>query len=717
MRSFLRQLDVRVSFIYGIVAILWIIVSDGVMVLLYGEDVSRLATISLVKGLSYVLVTSLALYGILRAELRKRDRAERELQEDIAKRTQTMAALQQSEIRFASIFHGSPVSTSIARLSDGYIVDVNDATCELFGYTRDEMIGHTTLELGLWADPVGRSDLVKAITEQGRLHNLEVEALTRSGARIVLLMSIEQILLDDVPHLVAMSYDLTEQRKIEEQRRYQAALLGHVSDAVISIDNDLKIRSWNPAAEAIYGWTADEVTGRNIREVLQGDFQDVSTEEVGQHFRTQGMWRGEIKERRKDGSTVDVLASMSFITDSAGERIGYVSVNKDITERKRMEQALRESEQRFRTMADTAPAMLWTSDASGLVTFLSHGWYVSTGQTEASGLGWGWLNALHPDDRDVVKNIYLDVTGKRTTFQVEYRMRRSGRNDYRWVIASGTPRYNDQGEFLGFIGSVIDVTERKQAQEELQAAELLRMELEKEKELLQLKERFISIVSHEFRTPLSVIVFSAELMYQYYDRMPRDRQVKHVREILAQGQFMVGLLDDVLTVNKARSGKLEFNPQPLDVVAFCETTLERLQVVDQGRHHFVFTYEGELSHVVLDEKLLQHILVNLLGNAVKYSPNGGDVRLQVTRLNGEVIFRVSDQGIGIPQASLARLFEPFYRAENIGDISGTGLGTAIIKDSVDLHKGTIVCESEVGVGTTFTVKLPTAYARSANGQA
>jgi len=716
MRMLLSRFDVRVSVAYGVVAILWIFLSDSLLIFLSNGNSAVMATVGALKGIGFITITTLALFTMLRAEMLKRDRLEHALQKDITQRTQTLEALQQSESRFATIFNSSPVPISINRLADGHFVDVNDALVELFGYARDELLGRTTIEMGLWVNPEERGDLVARITEGGYLRNQEFEARTKSGKVVTLLMSSDLIDLGDESHIVTMFYDITEQKKVQQQNRYQARLLDNVSDAVVSMDVDLHIRSWNAAAEAIYGWTADEVIGKKITDVLQPEFQNTIVEEIDSRLDAQGQWRGEIIERRKDGGTVYVLASLSHVLDSAGNRVGMVTVNKDITERRQIELALRESERRFRTMADTAPAMLWTSDETGLVTFLSHGWYVSTGQAEDSGLGWGWLNALHPEDREGVKKIFLEVTGTRTSFQVEYRLRRRSAGDYRWVIATGNPRYAEDGAFLGYIGSVIDVTERKKAQEDLQTAELMRMELEKEKELLELKERFISVVSHEFRTPLSVIISSADLVHTYFDRMPHERRMKHIYEVLAQAQFMVKLMDDVLTVNKARSGRLEFNPALLDLKAFCEATLERIQAVDKGQHQFSFTHDGDLSSVMLDEKLLQHILINLLSNAAKYSPGGSDVQLSVHRQNGHVVLCVRDHGIGIPAESLPRLFEPFYRAENTGDISGTGLGTAIVKESVDLHKGSIACESEVGVGTTFTVTLPTTLTARPDGQ-
>lgn len=580
MYTSIKRFDIRVSMVYATIATLWIISSDSFLALFLNGSVTELAGFSILKGLGFVAVTATALYGVLHTELLKRDSMDRALQEDILERNKTLDALRQSESRFSTIFHRSPVPIVITRLEDAAIVDANDAFAKLLGYERHDLIAKTTPEVGLWVNPEKRVEAVASILKAGSLHNHEIHGRTHSGKPFIVLASAELIAFGDVPHVVSILYDVTDQRHLEAQTRYQAMLLAHVSDAVISTDLDFKIRSWNPAAELIYGWQADEVIGKPVEEIVQSDYSDTPREVIIEQFHRAGSWRGETIHQRKDGSTVHLLASTSYITDSAGNRTGVVSVNRDITE-------------------------------------------------------------------------------------------------------------------------------RVKAQEELREAERQRSQIEKERELLQLKERFVSVVSHEFRTPLAVIYTAAEMMHRYYDRMTPDRLFKQIHEILGQANYMVGLLDDVLTVNKARAGRLEFSPAPLDVLAFCQATIERIQAVDDGKHSISFASEGQLRAVVLDSKLLQHILVNLLSNAIKYSPDGGEVRLDVIRSNGAVTFKVSDQGIGIPPDGLARLYDPFYRATNTRTIKGTGLGLTIVKESVDLHNGTISCETEEGVGTTFTVQLPT----------
>jgi signal transduction histidine kinase len=256
------------------------------------------------------------------------------------------------------------------------------------------------------------------------------------------------------------------------------------------------------------------------------------------------------------------------------------------------------------------------------------------------------------------------------------------------------------------LATLRDVTERRLMQEERMQAEMLRIEVSKERELLRIKEQFISTVSHEFRTPLTVILSSSEILERYHNRLNLENQMAYLYKIQKQVRFMTEMLDDILLISRASDGKLTCNPQPIDLVAVCRALFEQAQLSAAPRQRFLFRAPDNLGEILLDEKLLQHIIVNLLSNAVKYSPAGGDIRLDIEAEDEWIVFRISDQGIGIPAKDQARLFETFQRASNTGTIQGTGLGLAIVKDSVTAHGGRIDVESQEGVGTTFTVRLP-----------
>lgn len=262
-------------------------------------------------------------------------------------------------------------------------------------------------------------------------------------------------------------------------------------------------------------------------------------------------------------------------------------------------------------------------------------------------------------------------------------------------VAEQTDELRQKNQFLQE-----EITERQRLETELRYA------LANEKELSDLKSRIISVVSHEYRTPLATILSSTELLEHYSHNWAEEKKQRHFQRIETSVHHLTRLVNDVLVFSKAEAGKLEFNPVPLDVVEFCRELVEELQVTAGEKHNINFRCLGIPQEVYLDEKLLRQILSNLLSNALKYSPEGGEIQFELVFGQDTLIFRIQDQGIGIPLADQSQLFDAFYRSSNVGTISGTGLGLAIVERCVNIHNGKILVESEVGVGTTFTVTLP-----------
>ncbi len=247
---------------------------------------------------------------------------------------------------------------------------------------------------------------------------------------------------------------------------------------------------------------------------------------------------------------------------------------------------------------------------------------------------------------------------------------------------------------------IVDVSAEKKLEDGLRAA------LAKEKDLNELKTSFTSIVSHEFRTPLSVILSSTELLSHYSERMNQERRAEKLITIERQVKRLVRLLDDVLTITRAESTGFPFKPTPLDLVALCEEIVEEVRVGYSQSVEIELTYQGIDDLIEADEFLFSHILQNLTSNAIKYSPEGGRVQIALVRSGGVLELRVEDRGIGIPEGHQSRLFEAFHRAANVGVIQGTGIGLTIVRRAVDAYGGAIAFESVEGEGTTFVVKLP-----------
>jgi signal transduction histidine kinase len=244
-----------------------------------------------------------------------------------------------------------------------------------------------------------------------------------------------------------------------------------------------------------------------------------------------------------------------------------------------------------------------------------------------------------------------------------------------------------------------EVAERRQVQEELKQS------LEKEQRLNQLKSRFTSMVSHEFRTPLTVIQSSAEILETYSDRMAAEKRVEKFQTIQTQVSHMVELLDDILALDRAENVGPVYNPQAADIAAYCSTIIDEFKPTAKT-HQVNMTTSADAGLVVIDETLMRRAIWNLLSNAVKYSPAGTAIEVRVARHVDKVLISVKDYGIGVPEEDRKDLFEIFHRAHNVGSIQGTGLGLPIVKQAVLAHGGSIDFESEVGIGTTFTITLP-----------
>jgi signal transduction histidine kinase len=265
-------------------------------------------------------------------------------------------------------------------------------------------------------------------------------------------------------------------------------------------------------------------------------------------------------------------------------------------------------------------------------------------------------------------------------------------------------------ELIGLLLSFAVITEaclllyHQQTQRQKVAA--LEWTLAQEKELNELKLRFFSMVSHEFRTPLSVILASSQLLKEILQELVDESKLKNLQRIQVSARLMNQLLTDILTLTRAEAGELEFKPTPLDIEAFCLNLVEDIQASKAMPHSLKFISQGHCARVNLDEKLMYSILSNLLANAIKYSSQESTISLILTCNSGETIFHVKDEGIGIPLEEQQKIFAPFYRGQNVGNVVGTGLGLAVVKRCLELHHGKITVESDVGMGTVFTVTIP-----------
>lgn len=393
----------------------------------------------------------------------------------------------------------------------------------------------------------------------------------------------------------------------------------------------------------------------------------------------------------------------------------------DVTERQSIEDQLRKSEAHLVAAQRIAHFGIWEFDVRSQQLMWSEeklrifGLDPTGPQPTYTQL----IEMMHPDDRDSFEQLVYRALTDGTSYEIVFRIKRPN-GQLRHIETRGEAIFNSAGQVIQLFGIVVDITERKQAEEETLKA------LQRERELSEAKSRFIAMTSHEFRTPLTTIQSSVDLLRRYSDRLLQEKRLEHLSRISSAIEQMNSMVEDVLLLSEAEAGNLQVKPAPVDLVQLCRSLVSELIVADRKQHNITFTPMGEskveLSETtsleqeqaspmeyLLDEKLVRYILSNLLGNALKYSPPGSAVQLDLICHPDQVVFRIQDEGIGIPSKDMPRLFESFHRASNVAATQGTGLGLALVKQCVDLHGGHISVDSFVGKGSTFTVTLPSLH--------
>jgi PAS domain S-box-containing protein len=635
------------------------------------------------------------------------------LRTEIAERQRTEIALRHTNDTLQALVTASPRAIFMLDL-DGNVKIWNPAAERMFGWTEAEVIDRPS--------PVRLDDQLEDCTTlqtsvlQGKTYaRVELRRHQKDGTAIDIIVSAAPLPDTDgrISGIVAVIADITEQKQRAEQLRLLQSVVVNTNDAVIiteaeSIDEPgPRILYVNEAFTRITGYPPEAVLGKNPR-ILQGPKTDQA--ELHKVRTALARWESvtvEVINYRQDGSEFWNEFSLVPVTNAQGWYTHWIAVQRDTTGRKQVEQALRQSEERFRSLIENALDIIMMLDPDGTIGYVSPSVEKVLGYAVTDLVGKNVREFIHPEDwtatRDLPQTTLRDRLNNlihHSDLQppIEFRHRHQ---DGSWRILEAISQpFIDSAVTLRVMVNARDITERKRLDE-------IRLALEREKELSALKTRFFSMASHEFRTPLSTALAAAQVLENSQDEWDNtEKRLRNLHRIQDAVKNMVQLLDDILTINRAESGNLAFSPKPLALDLYCRHFAEEMQLSAGGRHHLVFTSQGTPAPISLDEKLLRSILANLLSNAIKYSPNGGTIGLTLEFQADAALIRVQDQGIGIPPEDQKQLFEPFHRGRNVRTIPGTGLGLVVVKKCVDLHQGNILISSAVGVGTTSLVTLP-----------
>jgi PAS domain S-box-containing protein len=406
--------------------------------------------------------------------------------------------------------------------------------------------------------------------------------------------------------------------------------------------------------------------------------------------------RVEISALRRDGSQFDVELSVWPVR--AGDGFTFSSFIRDISARKAAEEALKSSEERYRAVVENATEGILVAQG-GYIRYSNPKGLTLSGRSREEALSTPFIEMIHPDDRQRVYDNYVKrLKGEAAESNYVFRILTAQGEERCLEISPVMIQWEGAPATLNFLN---DVTERQRMEGELRDA------LARERELSELKSRFVSMASHEFRTPLATILSSAELIEDHGARLPAAERLEVIGLIKGAVKRMTEMVEQVLLIGKAEASGLAFHPALLDAAQLCRTLAAEAR---RGGAPVHLEVSGEKPVRLLDEKLLRHILSNLISNAIKYSPHEGRAARGIgVSLHCEpdaLTFRVQDHGIGIPEADLARMFDSFHRGTNVGGIEGTGLGLAIVRECVQKHGGSITVDSRVGEGATFTVRIP-----------
>ncbi|HVR60575.1 MAG TPA: PAS domain-containing sensor histidine kinase [Polyangia bacterium] len=470
-------------------------------------------------------------------------------------------------------------------------------------------------------------------------------------------------------------------------------------DGLAAFGSDLRCRYWNPTMERMLGMAAVEAMGKAAPDLLPflGDQRELSAlrralggEEIAAHEQPfaiagagaggRGFCQARYTPWRSDG----------------GDPIGVIAILRDVTAAREVEQRAQETEARFKVMADAAPVLLWMADRDALCTFFNQTWLTFTGRTLEQEWGVGWAEGVHFEDLQPCLDMYMAAFRERRVFEMEYRLRRAD-GEFRWILDRGTPRFGSDGQFAGYIGSCIDITDRKNLEFELRSS-------------VRVRDEFLSIASHELRTPLAAM----QLQVENLDRMVQKRGAEH----LANGRLvadlertsghvrrMTKLVETLLDISRLSEGRLDLDRKQMDLVALIQDVARSMRTAASAAGCELSLTAPGVAAGEWDRLRLEQVLTNLVANAIKFGA-GKPIDVLVTGDEQTALVAVIDRGIGIAREQQRRIFERFERGVSARHFGGFGLGLWISRQIVEAHGGHIRVDSRPGQGATFTLELP-----------
>jgi PAS domain S-box-containing protein len=580
----------------------------------------------------------------------------------------------------------------------------------------DEVRGE---ELSAAIHPQDKSDFVekwRAALTQGE--SFEGEARMRRADGCYRWFLIRAVPLRDAKGGISRWYgtnvDIEDLKRAQEEVLKQTARLDELfeqtPEAVAVLSADGRIVRINKEFTRMFGYEPAEVLERPVNDLIVPERLVESAREYNRRLKSGDRVEVETVRRRKDGNDVHVSLLAVPVTAASGEQVANYAIYRDITERKRAEERLLESEVRFQAIADTAPVMIWTTGTDGLCNYFSKPWLDFTGRTMEQEVGMGWTEGVHPDDVQGCLDGFLPAFQARKPFRMEYRLRRAD-GEYRWVDESGIPRYTPGGEFAGYIGCNIDVTDRKRAEEERERLRQVQSELAHINRVTTMGELAASI-AHEIKQPISAAHTNAKTCLRWLGRNQPD--IEEAREAASRVIQDVTRTSEIISRIRVLFKKGEPERECVDVNEVIREMIILMRSA-AARHAISIHTElaPELPNVRADRVQLQQVFLNLMLNGIDAITEGngaGDLTIKSQRNpDGQVLISVSDTGIGLPLERSNKVFDAFFTTKP----QGTGMGLSISRSIIEAHGGRLWATGNSNRGATFQFTLPLEQAAAA----
>jgi PAS domain S-box-containing protein len=634
--------------------------------------------------------------------------------EDITARREAEAALNASEARFRSIFEGAGIGMTLVS-PEGVIIVANPAFETLLGYTPEGLAGKSVDEI-TYPDDRNQQIVYRERMQAGELDAYQIEKrfVRKDGGLVWALLNSSGVRDErgTLTAIIGQVQDVTARKEAEVALRESEALFRSIFEGAgigMALSGpDGMIRVANPAFEQMLGYGPGELTEMHVNAMTHPDDLTLQVENVRRALAGEiDSYQMEKRYLRKDGSVLWGQLHASVVRGERGEMRAIIGQVQDVTARREAEAALRESETRFRALVQYDPDIIIVIDEAMNVTYASPSAETALGVPVEGLLGhFGpHIDFLHPEDREQVMTMLGDIARSRgAVVSTEARLMHADLG-WRWYHITLSDQRADP-RVGGYLANLRDISELKQAELAIKSALAAQEEANAELERLnQTKSRFLSTISHEFRTPLTAIIGYSELLAS--DGVDAAAIAEDAAVISREASRLNRMVDEVLFVDRVDSGRLALRLELLDLNVLAKEAVASFRRLTE-RHQFKLELDPQLHRVKGDRDRLAQALTNLVSNAVKYSPAGGTVTISTRNLDDEVVLAVRDEGIGLFPQDMERIFDRFERVETgiAGRIGGTGLGLAIVREIAQIHSGRVWVESTPRKGSTFSLALP-----------